>query len=847
MGSAKIIFKEADYSGYVPSISGIYGGMVHPAKKGRVEEVITTTSESNFNEIRGLPDPRLGSFAYSAYAFFTKSDKLQSVRVTHRNANSNSEGVFDRDNAELSSEVRYAGEARFSGALVRAITKEVDLVDTAAVFSTESMVVKPLDLGLVQDEFDAYNFPLYVGERTYEDTPVSVIVKYPVVNSKEIYVSSSANFEVGDLISVKIPGGTLDDNSVVYTVESKYTKDVNYETVTLDASATADAGASIRKVVDTLGVITYENYPDMPTLLIGASGTPEVIVSNSDFIANGDVIIFGTNTTDTYTVISKGLLPVTEQIVKVDMNTTIGTFDSIYKIAHYEIEHRDAFLVIADSQGLWGDTISVGIEASTNYSDGFTIVVYVNGVEEERFEDCARTYATDGFGNQRFLEDKINGQSSYIRVLNNELLDSTYVPKSTEYAYWRENPVDIFEDTSLTLLEDVVKGDFYIKASGVLPLGRRIRIGDYNDEYKVASILNGQIVLDRAFLQNKVSSGESIYEYDYTETKKISKLSASLPGIVIGATYNIGSLVGTLLDASANFTNGGDNGSSVTVYDLIRGAMLFEDKESVPVTLLMDGGFADPALAQKLTSIAEKRDDCFVYLSMDPLAESSANYITAMKNYRDSLNINSSYASLFHGWVKVSDPYNQTKVWAPPVGFAMAAQSYTASNFDMWYPAAGWTRGKLMALELRRAVNESERDILVDYQINPIRYKPGSGMTIWGNETLQSLPSALQSRHVRMMIIVIKEGLRAYLDGKHFDLNTERGRSMIEAAINAFMRDTIGDGVYDYTVSVTDYTTGTDIAQNKVRVFLGITPTMYMKEFIVNLGIFAANQKIEVI
>lgn len=842
MGSAKIIIKEQDLSGYVPSFAGVYGGLVHPAKKGRVGVPLLTTSESDFIAKRGKPDPKLGVFHYTAFAFFTKSDKLWSVRVTHENPDSAS-----REDASLPSKVRFKGEARFSGALVRSVVKDVDTNSVTATFSDESMVVKPLELGLVQDELNAFNFPTYFGARKYSTEAMAVMLKYPVNGSKELFLSDNSLFDIGSMFSIKTPTGTLSQNSQILTVVGKEVRDVNYETLDLDIPATAAIGERIRQVVNNSGVISYVDYPDAPTIRIGASGNSQIIVSNSDYIVNGDSIIIGSNTSAVYVVDSKSLLPVKEQIITVDANISADVNDSFYNVDHYEIEQRDAFLVVADSQGAWGNKISVGVEASKNYPNAFDIVVYENGAEVEKWSDCTRVHQLDGFGKQMFLETKINDKSEYIRVYNNELLDETMLPLSTGHAYWRENPVDIFVDSGLHVLEDVVLGDFYLKATGTLPIGTRIKLGTYSDEYKISNVVNRQIVLDRPFIPSKTAVGTKIYQYDHTETKKISKLTSALPGVTIGATYSIGSVLGKVLDAGANFTVGGDDGSPVTVYDLIKGVDLLSNREKIPVTLLMDGGFAHPALAQKLVTVAEKRDDCFVYLSTDPSAEESANYLNEIVAYKNSLNINSSYASLFAGWVQVADPYNQINVWVSPVGFAMAAQSYTAENFDMWYPAAGWTRGKLMALSIKRPFVEAERDYLVDNQINPIRYKEGSGLVIWGNETLQTLPSALQSRHVRMLLIVIKYGLRVYLDGKHFDLNTERGRSMIEAAINAYMRDVIGSGVYGYTVAVNGYTTDTDVAMNKVKVFLGIQPTMYMKTFEVNLAIFAANQKIEIV
>ena len=170
----------------------------------------------------------------------------------------------------------------------------------------------------------------------------------------------------------------------------------------------------------------------------------------------------------------------------------------------------------------------------------------------------------------------------------------------------------------------------------------------------------------------------------------------------------------------------------------------------------MDGGFAYPAYAQALANLCEKRGSSFAYLSTDPSAEESSNYKTDIVAYRNSLNLNTSYASLFAGWVKIYDSYNKKNVWVSPDGFAAASQAYTTREFAMWYPAAGYQRGKLTALDIKRKFSVGDRDFLYDNQVNPIRYKQGSGFVIWGNKTLLTKPSPLQLRSVRMLLIVIK-------------------------------------------------------------------------------------------
>jgi hypothetical protein len=44
----------------------------------------------------------------------------------------------------------------------------------------------------------------------------------------------------------------------------------------------------------------------------------------------------------------------------------------------------------------------------------------------------------------------------------------------------------------------------------------------------------------------------------------------------------------------------------------------------------------------------------------------------------------------------------------------------------------GWERGRIRGLDVKVRFTEGDRDFLVDNRINPIRYKEGSGLVIWG-------------------------------------------------------------------------------------------------------------------
>lgn len=81
MSSAKVTLKEVDLSTRVPRFTGIAAGIVLPAHRGAVDTPVLVTSEEEFIDVFGEPDPKLGLAHYSALAFLSQSNKLYVVRV----------------------------------------------------------------------------------------------------------------------------------------------------------------------------------------------------------------------------------------------------------------------------------------------------------------------------------------------------------------------------------------------------------------------------------------------------------------------------------------------------------------------------------------------------------------------------------------------------------------------------------------------------------------------------------------------------------------------------------------------------------------------------------------------
>jgi len=843
MGSAKHTFSVQDRSAIIPSLDGIYAGVTVVSKKGAVNKPTLITSVNELIDVYGEPDPKLGTAMYSALTYLSEGNKLWVTRAIHE-------------------------DATFASVLVRSKIKPVTTVATEEL-SEESRIIRPIE-GLTQHELDAYSFPIYSTNKEYSLEPVQL--KDSFVDTKRIYVDALGTIEAGskvsftseDLAVLNSSTSSVGEDTMTYTVVETGVEELVFEKISIDTAITVSKGTEIF-LVDQGALVSITGNP---TVVRDASNAKTIICTNTDYLSPGDVISI-----DGVEVVFNKKTTLVENTKYMDfadyMNLTADL--KVYKVTHSEFEDRDCLLISSLTEGEWGNEISIATAPSRDYENAYNLIVYYQGVQVESWEVTNEPFL-DGFGNQTYVEDRINGKSAYIQVKHNAADVDDGVPAKplyTSYSLWKQNPTRMFvatgNQTSENILDSGNHKEIQLTAVAGIDVGDSIKFmlesGELSKEYKISSIdvPNTSLIIDRPSEDN-ITIGSELYLFDTSITDlsagiqngiqyyKIKELDNVYYNYPLNAVFNISGVEGRLVDAGANLMTSGSVGSLVTVSDLVTAVETLGNREETPMQVLMDGGWTTPAFAQACQKVATSQGMCHAFISMDPNAEDSFNYKKEIVDYKAATMLNTHLCSIFTGWVKFLDTYNQKEIWVSPESFACAAQSYTTRNFEMWYPAAGWNRGKIVALDVKVKFSEGDRDWFVDNRINPIRYKKGSGLVIWGNETTLVKPSPLQLRSVSMLLIVIKYGLDALLEYKTFELNNEGTWGPLETAINAFMRDEIQakGGVYAYNLAIKDIITSSDIDNRRMPIFLGIKPTMDIKEIPVTLAIFSSGVDISI-
>jgi len=380
----------------------------------------------------------------------------------------------------------------------------------------------------------------------------------------------------------------------------------------------------------------------------------------------------------------------------------------------------ESMIIYGDNPGDWSNGYYAIIDKVNPVNKEFSVTIYEE--DSRSFKNIveqyslSRTYKTDGYGNQMFVEERVNSKSYYMRI--------------------RSNP--------------------YLEPEEALP----------------------------------------------TESYIHENVSVRTPMRM----------------------EGGYRGTTPSVAEYIQQLKTFNNKEDVKVDIIIDT-LGDENYQLEIAKLCDRelggRADCYGILYAPFELEQSNNYANDLVSYRKySINLTSSFVGLYAGHVKIYDAYNGRELWIPCSGFVAAAFSFTADQFEPWFPAAGWRRGVLPVRDVYRRFTLGERDLLYDNDINVIRFRPGKGIAIWGQKTLYGRPSALDRANVRWLLIVIENAIEEFLEEYEFEINDQFTRASAKSAVHSYLKSIrIRRGLYDYDV-VCDETNNTPEEVDNYKMYL---------------------------
>ena len=273
---------------------------------------------------------------------------------------------------------------------------------------------------------------------------------------------------------------------------------------------------------------------------------------------------------------------------------------------------------------------------------------------------------------------------------------------------------------------------------------------------------------------------------------------------------------------------GGANGSAVSAGERQTAYAEFANDEKYDISLIVMGP-ADGATAKYVVdNVAEIRKDCMVFLSPELADAQATTAATDIVDFRDtSANINSSFAVMDSGWKYQYDRYNDVYRYVPLNADVAGCCVRTDLVADPFFSPAGFNRGQIKnAVKVAFSPNKADRDTLYRSQVNPVVAFPGQGITLFGDKTMLTAPSAFDRINVRRLFIVLEKAIATAAKFQLFEFNDTFTRANFRNLVEPFLRDIQGRrGIFDFKV-VCDETNNTAavIDANEFRADIFVKP-----------------------
>ena len=259
--------------------------------------------------------------------------------------------------------------------------------------------------------------------------------------------------------------------------------------------------------------------------------------------------------------------------------------------------------------------------------------------------------------------------------------------------------------------------------------------------------------------------------------------------------------------------SGGTDDYAVTAGELELAYDKFANSESVDCNLIIGGPsslVADTQAAMDthntmIYNLVEGRKDCVGFVS--PYRSAVVGVTTSTKQAQnvekaaDTLP-SSSYMVMDSGYMYMYDKYNDVYRHVPLNGSVAGTCAYTDNVADSWFSPAGYNRGSIRgAIKLAFSPDKADRDRLYQSRVNPVVNFPGIGVTLFGDKTMQTKPSAFDRINVRRLFLVLEKAIATAAKFQLFEFNDEFTRAQFRNLIEPFLREVQGRrGITDFLV-----------------------------------------------
>lgn len=208
-------------------------------------------------------------------------------------------------------------------------------------------------------------------------------------------------------------------------------------------------------------------------------------------------------------------------------------------------------------------------------------------------------------------------------------------------------------------------------------------------------------------------------------------------------------------------------------YNLITAPGLIADGTNFP---------SHTSVISQLINTVQSRGDAMTVLD---LVGYGSNILPVTTN---AITYDTSYAAAYWPWVLTIDPNSGRQVWVPASTMIPGVYAFNDSVSAPWFAPAGINRGVMSnVVRAERNLTQGNRDLLYESNVNSIATFPNTGVTVFGQKTLQKKKSALDRVNVRRLLIELKSYISQVADALVFEPNTVVTRNNFLAQVNPYL------------------------------------------------------------
>lgn len=267
--------------------------------------------------------------------------------------------------------------------------------------------------------------------------------------------------------------------------------------------------------------------------------------------------------------------------------------------------------------------------------------------------------------------------------------------------------------------------------------------------------------------------------------------------------------------------------------------LLLGNKNAYQFNLLTTPGLASDfsSHTSTITSIintVQNRGDAMAVIDLVKYG-ANINTVTTQATLYDT-----SYAASYWPWVKTIDPDTSRQVWVPASTLIPGVYAFNDAVAEPWFAPAGINRGVMStAVRAERYLTQGNRDTLYQNKVNGIVTFPNTGVTVFGQKTLQKRKSALDRINVRRLLIELKGFISEIADTLVFEQNTVATRNSFLSQVNPYLSSVQNQqGLSDFKVIMDESNnTSTTIDNNQLIGQIYLQPIKSVEFIILDFNI----------